>query len=546
MSSTPTPATGGAPDGAAPAMTHRQILNALSGLLLAMFVAILSSTVVSAALPEIIADLEGGQSSYTWVVTATLLTMTISTPIWGKMSDLFNRKQLIQLGLVIYLSGSILAGFATSTEWLIACRAIQGVGVGALTALVQVILSDLVSPRERGRYMGYLGAVFGLGTVAGPVIGGLLTDGIGWRACFFVGVPFALFALVLLQRTLKLPTKKRDDVHIDVLGGTFMAAGVASILIWVSLAGKNFDWMSWQTAAMVLGGIALLFAAVLVERRAPEPLIPLDLFENRTVVMAVIASVAVGVAMFGTTLFLTQYMQLARGYSPTASGLLTIPMVIGLFGSSTLSGRRISQTGRYKRFMLAGTVLLTVGLALMGMIDEKTSLVEVGVFMLVLGAGIGMVMQNLILAVQNVIPADKIGAGSALIAFFRSLGGAVGVSVLGAILGSRVASTTADGLAERGIQGGGAPSGSSIPDVGSLPGPVREVVEHAYGVGVAEIFLIAAPLGIVAFIAVWFLREKALGTKSGIELAAEQAEADEIADEDRTPAAPELREPVIH
>jgi EmrB/QacA subfamily drug resistance transporter len=544
MSSTPSTA-GGPP--VAGQMSHRQILEALSGLLLAMFVAILSSTVVSAALPEIIADLHGGQSSYTWVVTATLLTMTISTPIWGKLSDLFNRKQLIQLGLVIYLSGSILAGFASSTTWLIACRAIQGVGVGALTALVQVILSDLVSPRERGRYMGYLGAVFGLGTVAGPVVGGLLTDGISWRACFFVGVPFALFALVLLQRTLRLPTKKRDDVHIDVLGATFMAAGVASILIWVSLAGKNFDWVSWQTAAMVIGGLALLLAAVLVERRAPEPLIPLDLFENRTVVMAVIASVSIGVAMFGTTLFLTQYMQLARGYSPTASGLLTIPMVIGLFGSSTLSGRRISQTGRYKRFMLAGTVLLTVGLALMGTIDERTSLVEVGVFMFVLGAGIGMVMQNLILAVQNVIPANKIGAGSALIAFFRSLGGAVGVSALGAILGSKVSSSTAEGLAARGISGGGgAPSGSSIPDVGALPGPVRAVVEHAYGTGVAEIFLIAAPLGIVAFVAVWFLREKALGTKSGIELAAEQAQADEIADEDRRPAAPQLREPVIH
>jgi EmrB/QacA subfamily drug resistance transporter len=544
MSSTPSTA-GGPP--VAGQMSHRQILEALSGLLLAMFVAILSSTVVSAALPEIIADLHGGQSSYTWVVTATLLTMTISTPIWGKLSDLFNRKQLIQLGLVIYLSGSILAGFATSTTWLIACRAIQGVGVGALTALVQVILSDLVSPRERGRYMGYLGAVFGLGTVAGPVVGGLLTDGISWRACFFVGVPFALFALVLLQRTLRLPTKKRDDVHIDVLGATFMAAGVASILIWVSLAGKNFDWVSWQTAAMVIGGLALLLAAVLVERRAPEPLIPLDLFENRTVVMAVIASVSIGVAMFGTTLFLTQYMQLARGYSPTASGLLTIPMVIGLFGSSTLSGRRISQTGRYKRFMLAGTVLLTVGLALMGTIDERTSLVEVGVFMFVLGSGIGMVMQNLILAVQNVIPANKIGAGSALIAFFRSLGGAVGVSALGAILGSKVSSSTAEGLAARGISGGGgAPSGSSIPDVGALPGPVRAVVEHAYGTGVAEIFLIAAPLGIVAFVAVWFLREKALGTKSGIELAAEQAQAAEIADEDRRPAAPQLREPVVH
>ncbi|MDO9410290.1 MDR family MFS transporter [Patulibacter sp.] len=545
MNSTPTPAAGGPP--VAGQMTHRQILNALSGLLLAMFVAILSSTVVSAALPEIIADLKGGQSAYTWVVTATLLTMTISTPIWGKMSDLFNRKQLIQLGLVIYLTGSILAGFATSTTWLIACRAIQGVGVGALTALVQVILSDLVSPRERGRYMGYLGAVFGLGTVAGPVIGGLLTDGLGWRYCFFVGVPFALFALVLLQRTLRLPTKKRDDVHIDVIGGTFMAAGVASLLIWVSLAGKNFDWMSWQTAAMVIGGIVLLFAAVMVERRAPEPLVPLDLFENRTVVMAVIASVAVGVAMFGTTLFLTQYMQLARGYSPTASGLLTIPMVVGLFGSSTLSGRRISQTGHYKRFMLAGTVALTVGLALMGTIDEKTSLVEVGIFMFVLGAGIGMVMQNLILAVQNVIPVDKIGAGSALIAFFRSLGGAIGVSVLGAILGSKVASTTADGLAEQGIPSAGAPSGGSIPDVGALPGPVREIVEHAYGTGVAEIFLIAAPLGVVAFIAVWFLREKALGTKSGIELAAEQAQDGAASDEPEAPRrAPELREPVIH
>lgn len=524
-------------------MSHRQVLEALSGLLLAMFVAILSSTVVSAALPEIIADLKGGQSAYTWVVTATLLTMTISTPIWGKLSDLFNRKQLIQLGLVIYLTGSILAGFATSTSWLIACRAIQGVGVGALTALVQVILSDLVSPRERGRYMGYLGAVFGLGTVAGPVIGGLLTDSLGWRYCFFVGVPFALFALVLLQRTLKLPTKKRDDVHIDVAGGVLLAAGVSSILIWVSLAGKNFDWVSGQSAAMVLGGIVALIGAVLVERRAPEPLIPLDLFQNRTVVMAVIASVAIGVAMFGTTVFLTQYMQLARGYSPTESGLLTIPMVIGLFASSTISGRRISVHGHYKRFMLAGTVALTVGLVLMGTIDERTSLIEVGLFMLVLGSGIGMVMQNLILAVQNVIPASEIGAGSALIAFFRSLGGAIGVSALGAILGSKVGSSVSEGLTARGIDGGAAGGGSNIPDLSTLPGPVREIVEHAYGTGVAEIFLVAAPLGIIAFLAVWFLQEHALGTKSGVELALEEQErerlaaADEVRSEDRQPVA---------
>jgi EmrB/QacA subfamily drug resistance transporter len=530
-------------------MSHRQIMEALSGLLLAMFVAILSSTVVSAALPTIIADLGAGQSTYTWVVTATLLTMTISTPIWGKMADLFNRKQLIQLGIVIYLVGSVLAGFATSSAWLLACRALQGIGVGALTALVQVILSDLVSPRERGRYMGYLGAVFGVGTVAGPVIGGLLTDSLGWRWCFFVGVPFALVALVLLQRTLHLPTKKRDDVHIDVLGGTLIAAGVSAILIWVSLAGKNFDWIGWQTAAMVLGGLAAIAAAVVVEKRAKEPLIPMDLFQNRTVVMAVIASVAVGIAMFGTTVFLTQYMQLARGYSPTESGLLTIPMVIGLFGSSTLSGRYISRSGHYKRIMLSGAAALTVGLALMGLIDDTTSLAEVAVFMLIVGSGIGMLMQNLILAVQNVIPSSEIGAGSALIAFFRSLGGAIGVSVMGAVLSTKVGDSIAQGVAEKGIDPAPLGSGGTIPEVSTLPGPLQTVVEHAYGTGVAEIFLIAAPMGIVAFVAVWFLREHALGTKSGIELAAEQAQDASAAaaeEPEERPRTRDLREPVAH
>jgi EmrB/QacA subfamily drug resistance transporter len=503
-------------------MTHRQILQALSGLLMAMFVAILSSTVVSAALPRIISDLDGGQAAYTWVVTATLLTMTISTPIWGKLADLVDRKRLLQLGLVIYLTGSILAGFATSTGWLIACRALQGVGVGALTALVQVILADLVSPRERGRYMGYLGAVFGVGTVAGPVVGGLLTDHLGWRWCFFVGVPFALAALVVLQRTLHLPARRRDGVHLDLVGGTLLAGGVSAILIWVSLAGKQFAWGAWQTPVLVAGGLALVAAAVAVERRTREPLIPLDLFQHRTVALAVVASVAVGVAMFGTTVFLSQYMQLARGYSPTESGLLTIPMVIGLFAASTIAGRYISATGRYRRIMLAGGLALTGGLALMGLIDERTSLVEVAAFMLVVGAGIGMLQQNLVLAVQNVVPRSELGAGSALIAFFRSLGGAIGVSAMGAVLASKVTASVAAGLEAKGIRGGAGGDGA-IPDLAALPAPVREVVEHAYGTGVAEIFLLAAPLGLIATLAVWFLREVPLGTKSGIELASEDA-----------------------
>jgi EmrB/QacA subfamily drug resistance transporter len=504
-----------------PAMSHRQILEAMSGLMLGMFVAILSSTVVSTSLPRIVSDLGGSQSSYTWVVTSTLLALTISTPIWGKLADLFDRKLLVQTGLVIFLAGSMLAGLSQSMTWLIACRAIQGIGVGGMTALVQVILSDLVSPRERGRYSGYLGAVFGIGTVAGPLIGGVVTDSAGWRWCFYIGVPFALAALIVLQRTLHLPRRRRE-VSIDYAGAALIAGGVSSLLIWVSLAGQQYDWMSFQTAVLVALGIGLLAAAGLVMRRSREPLVPLRLFENRTVVLAVIASVAVGIAMFGTTVFLSQYMQVARGKSPTESGLLTIPMVVGLFTASTVVGRIVSRTGFYKRWMMLGSILLAAGLGLMGTLDEHTSLVELGAFMVLLGSGVGMLMQNLVLVVQNSVDQSDMGAGSSLVAFFRSLGGAIGVSVLGAILASRAASSIAEGLAAQGIpapQGGG----DTVPDVQSLPAPVAHVVEHAYGSGVAEIFMVAAPLGLVALIALVLMHEVPLGSKSGIELAAAEA-----------------------
>ena len=512
--SAPTPAP---PPAEGSGMSHRQVLEAMSGLLLGMFVAILSSTVVSTALPRIIADLHGSQSAYTWVVTSTLLALTVSTPVWGKLADLVDRKLLIQLGLITYVVGSMLAGLAQTTTWLIACRVLQGLGVGGLTALVQIILSDLVSPRERGRYSGYLGAVFGVGTVAGPLIGGVLTDGLGWRWCFYVGVPFAVAALVTLQRTLHLPKHAKRDVHIDVPGITLMAAGVSALLIWVSLAGQQYDWLSVQTAILVPLGIALLVGAVLVERSAREPLVPLRLFENRTIVLAVIASVAVGIAMFGTTVFLTQYMQIARGKSPTESGLLTIPMVVGLFMASTIVGRIVTRTGRYKRYMVGGAVSLTVGLALMGTLDETTSLLELAFFMLLVGIGVGSMMQNLVLVTQNAVAQRDIGAGSSLIAFFRSLGGAIGVSVLGALLSTKVADTIASGLAERGVK---APAslGGSVPDVHTLPGPIVPIVEHAYGVGVGEVFLLAAPLGVVALVALLLMHETPLGTRSGIEL----------------------------
>ncbi len=520
-------------------MTHRQVLEALSGLMLGMLVAILSSTVVSTSLPRIISDLGGSQASFTWVITATLLAMTVTTPIWGKLADLFDRKLLVQTALITFTTGSILAGFSHSTSWLIGCRVVQGVGVGGLMALVQIVLSDLISPRERGRYMGYLGAVMAVGTVGGPLVGGLITDSIGWRWNFFVGVPLALAALVVLQKTLKLPPREKRKVHIDVPGALLLASGISLLLIWVSLAGQQFDWGSWQTAAMVPGAALLLAAGIWVETRAPEPLVPLGLFRDRTVVLASLGSIGVGVAMFGTTIFLSQYLQIARGETPTASGLLTLPMVISLMLSSTIIGQVVARTGRYKRWMLLGGFLLTIGLVLMGTIQETTSLVVVGVFMAILGAGVGMMMQNLVLIVQNSVAVSVTGAATAMISFFRSLAGAIGVSAMGAVLASRAASEVASGLAAKGISVDQA-GGSALPRVAELPLPIRQVVEHAYGVAVAEVFLFAAPFGLLAILAIALLKERPLGKRTGIELAAE-GERIEQPDEAaaRTPESPQ-------
>jgi EmrB/QacA subfamily drug resistance transporter len=527
-----TPAT--APE--AEPMSHREVLEALSGLLIAMFVAMLSSTVVSNALPRIVADLEGSESGYTWVVVATLLALTATTPIWGKLADLFSKKVLVQVALVIYLAGSLMAGLAPSMGFLIGARAVQGVGVGGLTALVQIVIATIVSPRERGRYFGYLGAVFAIATVSGPLIGGLIVDTswLGWRWTFFVGVPFAALAFVVLQKTLHLPTVRRQ-VSIDYLGAALVASGVSVLLVWVSLAGTRFPWQSATTAWMLGLGFALLLAFVYVETRVAEPIIPLRLFRDRTTSLAVFASVMVGVSMFGATVFLSQYFQLARGMSPTRAGLMSLAMVGGLLVSSIVTGRLIARTGTWKRYIVGGAVLMVTGLALLSTIDGTIGLFEVGAFMAVLGIGIGAVNQNLVLVVQNNAAQADMGAASSLAAFFRTMGGSVGVSAMGTALGHKVSAGVTSGLAARGITPTAEGTGTSVPDLASLPAPVREVFQTAFADATGHIFLLATPFALLALVAVLMIREVPLRTTI--------ARADEI-EERRTESADAEAQPV--
>ncbi|WP_405871267.1 MFS transporter [Streptomyces sp. NBC_00005] len=527
-------------------MTHRQIMEAISGLLLGMFVAILSSTIVTNALPHIISDLGGGQSAYTWVVTAALLSMTAATPLWGKLADLYSKKALVQIALVIYVLGSAAAGLSQNAGMLIACRVVQGIGVGGLSALAQIVMAAMISPRERGRYSGYLGATFAVATVGGPLLGGVITDTswLGWRWCFYVGVPFAVIALIVLQKTLHLPVVKRD-VKVDWGGAFFIAAAVSLLLVWVTFAGDKYDWISWQTYAMVGGSIVLGLIFVLVESKVREPIIPLRLFKNRTITLASLASLFVGVAMFTGTVFFSQYFQLARDKSPTMSGVMTIPMIGGLFVSSTVSGQFITRTGRWKAWLVSGGVLVTAGLGLLGTIRYDTDYWKMAIFMALLGLGIGMMMQNLVLCTQNQVDPSDLGSASSTVTFFRSLGGAVGVSALGAVMAHRITHYVSDGISALDPKYQAALSGSSsstdtIPDLSKLPAPIRTLMESAYGHGIADVFLIAGGLAAFAFLITLFIKEVPLRTKGAL---AQAASADETPAAEAAPAAAEAADP---
>ncbi|WP_037333849.1 MDR family MFS transporter [Saccharomonospora piscinae] len=490
------------------------VLRPLLGLLLVLFVAMLSSTVVSTALPRIIGSLNGSQTQYTWVVTATLLAATASTPVWGKLADLYSKKALVQVAIGIFLAGSLLSGISQGADQLIAARAFQGLGVGGLQALVQTIIAAMIPPKERGRYNGLLGGVMALATVSGPLLGGIITETpwLGWRWCFFVGVPFAAVALLVLQRSLHLPAvRERGSVRVDYVGAALIAAGVSLLLIWISFVDGSFAWVSWQTAAMVGPALAILVFAVWWESRVPEPVLPLSVIRQPGPALAILASLAVGMAMFGGAVFLGQYFQVSRGYDPTEAGLLMIPMMLGVLVSSTVSGQLVSRSGKLKAHIVTGTVVLVAGFAVLSTLDHETSLAVVFTGLAFVGIGVGMSMQNLVLAVQNTVALRDVGAASASITFFRSLGGTIGISVLGAVLANRVSDSVTAGLREAGVPASAAGGASNL-NLAALPEPVRDIVRAAYGDATGHIFLISTAIAVVGVVAALLLKPAPLRT----------------------------------
>jgi EmrB/QacA subfamily drug resistance transporter len=500
------------------ALTHRQIVAILGALMMGMMLAALDQTIVSTALPTIVAEL-GGLSRLSWVVTAYMLASTISAPLYGKLGDIVGRKYVFQAAIVVFLVGSVLSGASRSMIELVVFRAVQGLGAGGLMVTAQAIIADIVSPRERGRYQGFMGAVFATASILGPVLGGFFTDHLSWRWVFYINVPLGVAALFVTAAVLHAPPKTAADApkrSIDYVGAVLLASAVTGLVLLTTWGGSVFPWGSIVIRSLGVGCAALFIVFVLVERRAADPLIPPAIFRDRTFDIASATSFIIGFGMFGVISFLPMFMQVASGATATGSGLMILPLMLGMLTASMVSGLLVSHTGRYKRFPVLGTALATLGMVLFSRMTPDTSRAVSSLYMAVSGVGLGLTMQVMVVAMQNTAERRHLGVATSTVTFFRSVGGSCGVALFGAIFNSRLAVELAATPEASALLSGHSVRGRGLFKLlETLPPEPRREIAGAFARALSVSFLVAAPCLAIAFFLVLFLQEKPLRGREG-------------------------------
>ncbi|MGW1768912.1 MDR family MFS transporter [Streptomyces sp. NPDC002073] len=475
-------------------------------LMIAMLLAMLDNMIIGTAMPTIVGEL-GGLEHLSWVVTAYTLATAASTPIWGKIGDMYGRKGAFLTSIVIFLIGSVLSGMAQDMGQLIGFRAIQGLGAGGLMVGVMAIIGDLIPPRERGKYQGMMAGVMALAMIGGPLVGGTITDHMGWRWSFYINLPLGAVALAMVTAVLHLPKKERGTVRIDYLGAALLTVAITSTVLVTTWGGTEYAWGSAEILGLIAAGVVSLVAFLFVERRAAEPIMPLHIFRSRNFTLMSVIGFLTGFAMFGGVLYLPLFQQSVQGASATNSGLLLLPMLLSMMVVSLIAGRVTTNSGKYKVFPIAGGGLMVVGMFLLAQMDTDTSRLVSGLYMAVLGAGLGFLMQVTMLVAQNSVEMKDMGVASSSATLFRTLGGSFGVALMGSLFTTRVQDTMTERL---GPAGAGAAGGSAQLDAASLaklPEAVREAYQHAVAAGTHSAFLLGAAIAVLGFAAAWFVKE---------------------------------------